>query len=490
MDNSGSHAMVTQLEIGKSPYLAASSQATVVDSSIRLFRSSSVDKIEDTDDRQPLIDKQDKNSSIVSRSHTLLDRLALLLQSSISNFLVCVILSILGIVAWAATQWRTLSMDACPSSYQQEEENIHDEEITTDETYYPKRYGYDCQVHRVLTEDGYILIMYRIGKKGSYQQGKRAVLAMHGLLQCSGVFITNEKESLAFALADQGYDVWLGNNRAVATQEHQYLSPNDPQYWDWGLKEIGVYDLSAMVDHIIHQTGQTKIAYIGHSQGAAQGCIGLALRPELAEKLSCFVALAPGVFSGSLTRTFLLDRLIHLNEWTYHLIFGITEFCPVMAPVRRLLPPDLFAYLCYCAFAYVFGWWDHHWIRRRKVKYFQFTARSVSTRLVRDWLDGWGKKGVCMYVDSVTTTTHVHEVPLAVFYGTKDYLVDGARFVQMFETRSSSGNNTFLPMLQLTHVERIEGYEHMDAIWAKDNNLTTYPSLFKVLSAARWEQSH
>jgi hypothetical protein len=36
-----------------------------------------------------------------------------------------------------------------------------DEEITRDETYYAKRWGYNCQEHRAITEDGFILKMYR-----------------------------------------------------------------------------------------------------------------------------------------------------------------------------------------------------------------------------------------------------------------------------------------------------------------------------------------
>jgi hypothetical protein len=36
-----------------------------------------------------------------------------------------------------------------------------DEKITRDETYYAKRWGYDCQEHTAITEDGFILKMYR-----------------------------------------------------------------------------------------------------------------------------------------------------------------------------------------------------------------------------------------------------------------------------------------------------------------------------------------
>ncbi|KAG0164611.1 hypothetical protein DFQ30_009707 [Apophysomyces sp. BC1015] len=467
------------------PNVSVESQPILADPSTPTLQSISGNTSEDGGAKEPLLFKYD--GPITPKPRGFVERMVLSLQAFISNLLICFIMSVLAIIALVTTWRRAYTMDIHRTACKQDEKKILEEKVSADETYYAKRYGYDCQIHRVVTEDGHVLVIYRISKQGSDAMVKPAVLMMHGLLQCSGVFVVNEEKSIAFALADQGYDVWIGNNRAVATREHMYLDSDDPEYWNWGLKEIGAYDFAAMVVYVRKHTGQAKIAYIGHSQGNAQGCIGLALRPEIAESLSCFVALAPAVFSGSLTSTFLLDRLIHLSDWTYRLMFGIAEFLPITGPVRRICPPSLFAYLAYSTFAFVFAWWDHHWLRRRKTKYFQFTPRPVSTRLIRDWLNSWGRHGLCMYIDTVVETPGVSKVPLAVFYGTKDYLVDGDRFVQMFETRSLQGSNVFLPMLDLVHVERIEGYEHMDTIWAHDNSLTTYPGLFKVLAAARWE---
>lgn len=81
----------------------------------------------------------------------------------------------------------------------------------------------------------------------------------HGLFQCSGDFILNEKDSIVFALVDQGYDVWTGNNRGVGSLEHVSLSSDDPYYWDWGLKELGVYDLPTMLDYVRAATGHEKV---------------------------------------------------------------------------------------------------------------------------------------------------------------------------------------------------------------------------------------
>lgn len=48
---------------------------------------------------------------------------------------------------------------------------IHDELLVPDETYYADRWGYTSEMHEVLTQDGYILKMYRIFKKRTNPQG-------------------------------------------------------------------------------------------------------------------------------------------------------------------------------------------------------------------------------------------------------------------------------------------------------------------------------
>ncbi|KAF1805301.1 Alpha/Beta hydrolase protein [Mucor lusitanicus] len=320
------------------------------------------------------------------------------------------------------------------------EKDMPDELLTQDETYYAERWGYTSEMHEVVTQDGYILKMYRIYKKGSIPRGK-PVLIGHGLFQCSGAFVLNEQRSLAFALIDQGYDVWVGNNRSIAGLDHVSLSFKDPEYWNWGLKELGIYDFAAMLDHVKLYSDSSKVAYIGHSQGNAQAFIALSLCPEIADNLSCFVALAPAVFSGNL------------------------------------------------------------------LKYFQFTPRPVSSRLIADWIAGWGRKGVCLYVadqNTVMNTDFKQKVPLVVFYGTADFLVNGERFVRTFPGYETHGmspeqvakestpltpdcQKTLFPMLDLVHVERVDGYEHMDTIWGHDNHKTTYPIVLKNLENARWE---
>lgn len=181
-----------------------------------------------------------------------------------------------------------------------------------------------------------------------------------------------------------------------------------------------------------------------------------------------------------------------------------------MSLAQALTEPKSFCFLAYSMFSYLFSWWDNHWLRRRKAKYFQFTPRPVSTKLISDWIAGWGRKGVCLYIADQNNHQHqkiTQKVPLVIFYGTADYLVNGERFVRTFngyethglspsqlakessnhEWNTAKNANTLFPMLELVHVERIEGYEHMDTIWAHDNHKTTYPIVLSSLDNARWD---
>jgi hypothetical protein len=109
-------------------------------------------------------------------------------------------------------------------------------------------------------------------------------LILHGLFQSSGSFITSEDRSLAFWLASQGgYQVYLGNTRAVYGMGHRHLSTSDPRFWDWTIRELAMYDLPALVEHVCRETGYDKEAHLfaerrTHAQTQADKCQSVALR--------------------------------------------------------------------------------------------------------------------------------------------------------------------------------------------------------------------
>ncbi len=92
--------------------------------------------------------------------------------------------------------------------------------------------------------------------------------------------------SLAYIMANRGYDVWIGNNRGNKySRNHIELDPNkDAQFWDFSFEEMGKYDLPAMISYIVKETGREKISYVGHSQGTSQFFSGMTFNPEFFKK--------------------------------------------------------------------------------------------------------------------------------------------------------------------------------------------------------------
>ena len=37
--------------------------------------------------------------------------------------------------------------------------------------------------------------------------------------------------------------------------EHEYLNPDEEKYWDFDWQEMGQYDLPALIEHIVEETG-------------------------------------------------------------------------------------------------------------------------------------------------------------------------------------------------------------------------------------------
>lgn len=69
--------------------------------------------------------------------------------------------------------------------------------------------------HTVLTDDGYILTLFRIpGKLGDFKtRPGPPVLLLHGIVDSADGWIVHDENSPAFVLSRAGYDVWLGNSR-------------------------------------------------------------------------------------------------------------------------------------------------------------------------------------------------------------------------------------------------------------------------------------
>ena len=59
---------------------------------------------------------------------------------------------------------------------------------------------------------------------------------------------------MAFQLVDQGYDVWLGNNRGTIYSRGHKTMQAEEAYFDFSFYEMGKFDVPAMVDYVRGKT--------------------------------------------------------------------------------------------------------------------------------------------------------------------------------------------------------------------------------------------
>ncbi|WVO15157.1 hypothetical protein L204_102801 [Cryptococcus depauperatus] len=357
--------------------------------------------------------------------------------------------------------------------------------VSKEPKFYARQIGMDIENQVVETEDGYLLRVHKVidpdAQVHSDNRGGFPVLILHGLFQSSGSFVTSEDRSLAFWLAKKGkYQVYLGNTRGVFNMGHRRFGRNDPRFWDWTIRELAMYDLPALVEHVCRETGYDKIAFIGHSQGNGLAFISLSLGmcPSLGNKLSLFIALAPAVYAGSLTTGFPFTVLNKLEWNTWKRFFGVLDFIPLMRWAYDWCPARIFAALGYVMFAFLFSWTDTNWLHRRKTKMFRFTPTPVSSASIFWWC---GKGGFadrkCTLDDSLPRWFDDRFPPLSIYHGGRDYLVFTDPLLERLRQKEKD--------VRLIKCTKLEESEHCDFYWAAEAVEWAYLSFLDDIESTR-----
>lgn len=411
--------------------------------------------------------------------------------------------------------------------------------IRCDVSYYARRVGLDVETFNVQTEDGFIIELWHVFDPKEYtkldedsrsdlgpdvfkhskkrlndtnKKRKFPVLLMHGLLQSSGAYCCNDDDSLAFWLCKSGYDVWLGNNRCGFQPRHVLLEYSDPRMWCWNIRQMGVFDLTALTSRVLTETGFEKIGLICHSQGTTQTFVTLAKeqRPDLGEKLTVFCALAPAAYAGSLIGKMYFKFMRIISPGFFRIMFGIHAFIPFMMTMHQVLHPRIYGWLGYKVFSFLFDWTDDRWDRKLRDRMFQFAPVYVSAESMRWWLgrecfakhkcilstkeiikaedhmdgDGDGRpvtpkteKMLDLHKKHPKGSTAWYNEqcpPFALWVCGNDKLVDGERLLRRFE-------NGREPHVNVVHSKVIPEYEHLDVLWAMDAPEQIYGELREVL---------
>jgi lysosomal acid lipase/cholesteryl ester hydrolase len=201
-----------------------------------------------------------------------------------------------------------------------------------------QKYAKDLEIHKVTTDDGYILTLFRIPRTNP----KGVILLHHSIATHSQIYLWQGNESLAITLWRNGFDVWLANQRGTSySDKHVTLSIHDFRYWDFYMQEMGLYDVSAEIKLIREKTNGAKVIFIGHSLGSAIGLVYSSLKVEEAKNyLKSMILLAPPCYFEHVTNVVVLFKHFGpvLEAFTNTLRMGSPFiFLPFLLPISRIM---------------------------------------------------------------------------------------------------------------------------------------------------------
>uniref|UniRef100_A0A1B6G3S2 Partial AB-hydrolase lipase domain-containing protein n=1 Tax=Cuerna arida TaxID=1464854 RepID=A0A1B6G3S2_9HEMI len=362
-----------------------------------------------------------------------------------------------------------------------------------------RHHGYVCESHRVTTEDKFILQLHRLpgGRSTALNTSLAPVLLQHGLLDSSAAWvISGPDKALGYLLADQGYDVWMGNARGnIYSKAHETLHPDDPNFWNWTWEEMGRYDLPAVIDHILQVTGHQQILYIGHSMGTTMFFVLCSSRPEYNAKVRYMAALAPVAYMGHTTSPL---RYLAPYAQSFERIadfFGNGEFLP-----RNAFINYIFRYSCE-AFRfeericenYLFLLCGHdpeqfdenllpmilgHVPAGSSTKTLVHYAQEIKSNNFQRY-DYGAEKNIILYNSTTPPLYNLSEitVPISLHYGDNDLL---ARPVDVSSLFSQLKNPVGMFRVNLS------SFNHLDFLWGRDARTLVYSKVQSLMG----EHSH
>ncbi|KAF3259686.1 cholesterol esterase [Orbilia oligospora] len=355
-------------------------------------------------------------------------------------------------------------------------------------------WGYEAEEHIVQTKDGYLLGLHRIprakdepkpkrGEKGKEKKG--VVYLHHGLMMNSEVWVCNiqPNKCLPFVLAEQGYDVWLGNNRGNKySKKCIYTNSQDTSFWNFSIDEFAMHDIPDSISYILLSTKAKSISYVGFSQGTAQAFAALSIHPSLNEIIDVFVALAPAMSPAGLYNS-IVDALIKTSPDVIFLFFGRRSLLPSTMFWQSILYPPIFVTAIDKSLKFLFNWSGKNISLQQKLASYAHLYSFTSVKALVHWFQIIRNKKFQMYDDDVQSPigwgygrsyykpakfpTKNISAPVVLVYGGSDSLVD----IEVM-LKELPGH---------TVAKEIKHYEHLDFLWGEENDKLVIPEVLDAL---------
>ncbi|XP_013370352.1 PREDICTED: lipase member J isoform X3 [Chinchilla lanigera] len=319
-------------------------------------------------------------------------------------------------------------------------------------------WGYPDEEYNIVTEDGYILCLYRI------PYGK-----------------TNNNNS------DAGYDVWMGNSRGNTwSRKHMYLQTDSQEFWAFSFDEMAKYDLPASIDFIVKRTGQEEIFYIGHSQGTTIAFIAFSTIPKIAKRIKVFFALAP-VFSVAHTKSPLIKMAYTLKS-IIKAFSGNKDFLPKTS-FNNFIGSNFcslhsFDQICLRTLFMMFGYDPENLNMSRLDVYFSHNPSGTSVQNMVHWSQllysthlkafDWGSPHLNLAHFNQTTSPSYSiagmNVPTATWNGERDLLAD-PEDVKILQSQ----------ITKLIYQKTISYYNHIDFLFGLDVYYQVYREIIDII---------
>lgn len=297
------------------------------------------------------------------------------------------------------------------------------------------------------------------------------------------VCITEEERCLPFALVNQGYDVWLGNNRGNKySKKSTRLSPTSPDFWNFSMDEFAFHDIPDSIDYILATTSQSSLSYVGFSQGTAQAFATLSIHPNLNDKINVFIALAPAMSPAGLSNG-IVDALVKTSPDILFLAFGRKSILSSATMWQGILYPPIFVRLIDTSLSFLFNWTGRNITPHQKLAAYPHLYSFTSTKSVVHWFQIIRNKSFQMFDDETANAfsigasdryykpakfpTRNIKTPVVLVYGGSDSLVDIKVMLRELPKH--------------TRAAEIKHFEHLDFLWAREVDQLVFPHVFDAL---------
>nr|XP_006121546.2 lipase member M-like [Pelodiscus sinensis] len=349
--------------------------------------------------------------------------------------------------------------------------------------------GYPSEEYEIMTDDGYYLSINRIPVDTGNRRNSslKPVLLQHGLVSEGTTWITNMvNSSLGFILADAGYDVWIGNNRAnYWARKHHNFTADQEEFSDYSFHEMALYDLPAIINFILQKTRQEQLYYIGYSQGTTLGFVAFSSLPRLAQKIKIFFALAPIITLKNSKSP--LVKLFFIPERISKAILGKKEFSVKGEVLSKwtvwVCRYRVFQKFCSLVFSVIGGFNEKNLNMSRVDIYLSRFPDSTSAKNILHWgqtfktgefkhFDYGSKENEVKYNQTEAPLYRLEDmkVPTALWYGGEDWLVD-LKDIRLLLSKITN----------LLYKKYIPDWSHFDFIWGLDAPQQVYSEIIDLM---------